>query len=127
MEQSKYESSEIIIIHARKVYEMLGSIQKKPTIFLTSKSITALQDFLNGYMTLGIGNEDLSNAGDPDFPNFKYWFLHTTKQYGELGFPYKRVLLEECKGDEVKAFDRFFEYLEAYKQEEALKQNNKRT
>jgi hypothetical protein len=119
----KMKTDDIKIIYARKIYEMLSLIQKRPTLFLTSKSISSLQDYLNGYLIWTLGNNEIYNPGDPDFDNFKYWMLSKDDRVSGVGFPYSRILLLECEGQEEKAFDRFFEYLEEYKAESA--QNNK--
>ena len=82
---------------------------------MTEKSISSLQDFLNGYLQLGIGlGEKLYHPGQPRIDNFKYWILNMDKRKLGVGNPYSTVLLHECNGDEEKAFYKFFEYLEIF-------------
>lgn len=111
------EGNNIKVVEARKIYEQLALIQERPWLLLTSKSITALQNYLNGYTMWIIGDKDAYHPGEPMFDDFKYWLLNKTNTQTHLGNPYSRVLLRECEGDEEKAFDRFFEYLEVYKKE----------
>jgi len=108
----KNEETEIEVISAGKIYELLELIRRKP-YFLTSKSITSLQDFLNGYLIRGF--EDIYNSGDPDFGEFKYWILNKNKEIEGIGHPFSQVLLKEYAGDEEKAFEKFFVYLEEFK------------
>lgn len=114
-----FSENNIKIIHARKIYKMLGLIQKRPTIFLTSKSISSLQNFLNGYLIWAFDNDEIYNPGDPDFDGFKYWIFSKFNRADNVKYTYPGILLPECEGNEEKAFDRFFEYLEEYKKEMA--------
>jgi hypothetical protein len=110
--------SDIKLISSRKIYELLDLVKRRPEILLTSKSITALQNFLNGYMQLGFGDGDeIYNLGEPRIDNFNDWILNKDKEESGVGNPYSRVLLKECNEDEAKAFDRFFEYLDEFKRE----------
>lgn len=65
-------------------------------------------------MQLGV-SEDIYNLGDPRIDEFKYWILDKDKEQSGIQNPYSRVLLKECNGDELKAFDKFFEYLDEFK------------
>jgi hypothetical protein len=105
------------IASTRKIYEVLESIRGKPYFWLTSKSVTALQDFLNGYMQLGYADE-IYYPDEPDVNDFKYWLLNRDAEHSGVGNPYSRVLLKECNGDEEKAFDRFFQLLDEFKREQ---------
>ncbi len=111
------EKDDIKVIDGTKIYEQLALVQKRPTLLLTSKSITALQNYLNGYIVWALSNKDAYHPNEPDFNNFKYWLLAKNNVVTDIASPYSRMLLLECKGDEEKAFDRFFEYLDKYKQE----------
>ena len=61
--------------------------------------------------------EDIYHDGEPDFDDFKYWILNKDERQLGVGNPYSTVLLYECNGDEEKAFDKFFEYLDEFKKE----------
>lgn len=66
---------DIKIISSRKIYEVLDFVKRRPEILLTSKSITGLQNFINGYMMLGAA-DDIYHPGEPTMDEFKYWILH---------------------------------------------------
>lgn len=100
-----------------KIYELLGLIEDKPHFFLTSKSITALQDFLTGYFARRIDDNETYHPGEPSLDNFKYWVLARRGPEGGIGSPYRSTLLPECEGDEEKAFYKFFELLREFKEE----------
>src|SRR5688572_22075424 len=101
---------EMKIWDGRKMYEMLEMIRRTPKAWLTSKSISALQNFLSGYMVLGF-KDDVYLPGEPTIDSFKDWILNKyDKQFGAFS-----AILEECNGDEEKAFDRFFENLVEFK------------
>lgn len=109
-------TDDIKIVSSRKIHEVLDFIKRRPEICLTSKSITGLQNFINGYMQLG-ASDDIYNPGEPTIDEFKYWMLNKDKGLSGIQNPYSRVLLKECNGDELKAFDKFFEYLDEFKKE----------
>lgn len=109
-------TNDIKIISVRKIYEILDLIKRRPEIWLTSKSITGLQNFINGYMQLG-ANDDIYHPGEPKIDQFNYWILEKDKGLSGNENPYSRVLLKECTGDELKAFEKFFEYLDEFKAE----------
>lgn len=107
-------SNEIKVISSRKIYEVLDAMRQKPHLWLTTKSIIALQDFLNGYMQLGFA-DDIYYPGEPNIDDFKYWILNRDQRELGVGNSYSTVLLHECNGNEEKAFDKFFEYLDKFK------------
>jgi len=102
------------IISSRKIYELLALIRQRPYLFLTTKSIVALQNFINGYMQLGFA-DDIYHPGEPNFDEFKNWILSLYENESEIRNPYTKLFLRLCDGDEEKAFDKFFEYLDEFK------------
>lgn len=110
----------IKVVCAGKIYEMLELIRDRPEMWLTSKSISALQNFLNGYlMNKGFTN-DIYHPGEPSIDNFKYWVLRKEPDVFGVGNPYSRVLLKKSDGNEVMAFDLFFEFLDEFKREQQI-------
>ncbi|MTI41397.1 hypothetical protein [Fulvivirga lutimaris] len=103
------------VISSNKIYEILEVIRRKPHFYLTSKSITSLQNFLNGYLLMAGFSNDAYNSGDPKIDDFKYWILNKSSTQDGVGNPYSNTLLLECKGDEELAFERFFEYLDEFR------------
>lgn len=110
------EENDITITSARKIYELLKLIEKKPEVWLTSKTISSLQDFLNGYLTLGFA-DDIYEVGQPEFKEFEYWLRRSSKENLSVGSSFSSILLEECKGDEEKAFNKFFSRLKVFVKE----------
>ena len=107
---------DIKVISSRKIYEVLDFVKRRPEIWLTSKSITGLQNFINGYMLLGAA-DDIYHPGEPRIDEFIHWILDKDKGLSGNQNPYSRVLLKVCNGDELKSFDKFFEYLDEFKKE----------
>ena len=114
------DNSDIKVINSSKIYEMLELIRRRPELFLTSKSITSLQDFLTGYLCLPF-RKDMYHKDEPNFDEFKYWVLDKDIRKSSLNSSYRKFLLYECNCNDEKAFDRFFEYLEEYKAEKTSK------
>ncbi|QHT65819.1 hypothetical protein GXP67_03625 [Rhodocytophaga rosea] len=67
----EFQVDNIKLIHAGKIDEMLSLIHKRPTIFLTSKSISSFQNFLNGYLIWAFDNDEIYNPSEPGFGSFK--------------------------------------------------------
>ena len=112
-------SEEIKIINGYKIYENLEHIRIRPLIALTSKSITALENYLWGYWVYANKNysgEQIYNDGDPDFNEFKWWLSGQPNIPLSTGPRFHELLLEKCNNDEEKAFDLFFEKLNEFKQ-----------
>ena len=90
---------------------MIFMIKKKPCMFLNQKSISKLKCFLDGF------------AAGYSFPNVNS-FLPTFQEYIEakykcvLTISWSKILISQTENEE-KAFDLFFEELEAF-----LKENN---
>ena len=109
-------TNKIRVVHANRVYEVLGSVRDKPNLWLTARSVTALQNFLNGYLlTTGTGSLDV---GVPTFVDFGPWPQNELDWWhGGHQHLFGRILLEQCGGDETRAFDLFFTYLDEYRKE----------
>lgn len=114
------------IINKYKIYENLEHIRTRPLLTLTSKSITALENYLWGYWTYANKNykgDQIYNEGEPDFNEFKWWLSGQPNIPLSNGPQFYRILLEKCENSEEKAFDLFFEKLEEFKLLK-LKDNN---
>ncbi|MFC0608991.1 hypothetical protein ACFFGQ_14710 [Rufibacter quisquiliarum] len=110
----KEEDKGFTITSANRIYEVLELIKSRPTLWLTSKTISSLQNFLNGYLLLGF-SVDLYEPNQPDINEFSYWIYEQGKETGGKENIFLKVLKKECDGDEEKAFNKFFEYLEEFK------------
>lgn len=112
-------SKKIKVINGYKIYENLEYIRKRPLNALTSKSITALENYLWGYWLYANKNykgEQIYNEGDPDFNEFKWWLSGQPNIPLSTGPSFYKSLLEQCENDEEKAFDLFFVKLDEFKQ-----------
>jgi hypothetical protein len=101
------------VVSSKNIYEVLEMIRKKPELCLTSRTISSLQNFLNGYLMImpyDIERKD----GYPPFDEFKLWVLHQKKGFIGVGNPYSSFFLSESGGEEEKAFNQFFQYLELF-------------
>lgn len=99
------------------VAETLRRVQPRPGMYMGTKKITCLQQYIHGVM------EGLSLAGAPRqetlFPLPLHAFLfseYAARRFGFFGSTagWKNMLLETCGGDEEKAFDRFYAVWDAY-------------
>lgn len=100
------------IYESKRAFDILDLIKKNPERYLSDSNIIALQDFINGYLTGNPYPDD-----DPPFWDFDTFLLSESEFKYENGNRnlISRILLNECNGDKYQSFNRFFEYLELYK------------
>lgn len=113
------ENKEIKIIEATKLYAMLYLIKKNPHIWLTTKSISSLQNFLNGYLKFELA-QSIYNSGEPNIEEFDFWLCKRFKRYISKSNIYTDIFLKECEGNEELAFDAFFGNLDRFLNEKKL-------
>lgn len=90
---------------------LLNVIRKKPGMFLGKNNIWSLSTFLNGYeMATMMYRDNMDSFYSEN--GFKKWFL-TIKNAHNVSF-WEIPLIEEAEGDETKALELFFNYLEEY-------------
>ena len=106
--------NELTIYEMKKAYDMLFVLEANPNRFISSNTITALQDFINGYLTGNPYPED-----SPPFWDFQNYLISVTKFKYEGGTKnvIAKILLKECNDDQKESYLRFFEYLKQYKNE----------
>lgn len=84
----------------------LSAIRRRPGMFFKTKSLSALATFLTGYH-YGLDCADVENfPHGKELQEFSDW-LHT--RLGAKSGDWWEILVEHAGGDEVVAFDRFFE------------------
>ena len=101
--------------HTRKqsIYDLLGHIQKRPAMYLRRPTLDSLSDFLTGF-SVGRNFGLHSNNKEPSFDDFSAWFcIHLQAPCAGPGGWYGAITDESR--DEKEAFDRFFQYLAAYR------------
>ena len=97
-------------------YEMMSYIHSLPEIYIGKKSLTLLTTYLQGYWhaTKYFGIEFENGF----FPEFNSWMINKLKVRYNPSLHHSALILEECGGDEEKAFDLYFALLEEFKLEE---------
>ncbi len=95
-------------------YEMLDAISSRPAMYISpSRSITALYNYLHGYMD-GTNRTQIVRNTEPSWAEFNNWvamklnFFESTKGW-------RQMLLERENGDEERAFKRFFVLLKQFR------------
>ena len=100
---------DIKVYQALNPYDMMELLLKRPEMYLSARTMSALQDFLTGYE-----NGNPYPTQEPPFWNFYVYLIGEVRSKLNKDISGKnmaRALLEECEGDERLAFDRFFEDL----------------
>ena len=110
------EYGKVKVSETNNAFDVFALLQKTPERYLSDPNIYALQDFINGYLT---GNP--YPKGEPPFWSFKFFLMEKSTRKPEERFitTISEILLAECGGDKYRAYDRFFEYLEMYKNQES--------
>ncbi|RKN81043.1 hypothetical protein D7Z94_08820 [Ulvibacterium marinum] len=101
------------LVSSKNVYEILEIIRDKPELYLTSKSISSLQNFLNGYLLL-MPNDINRNDDYPPFDKFKQHILNQKERFIGISNPYSSFFKLNSDGDEERAFEQFFHYLDLF-------------
>lgn len=116
------------LIDSRMIYDLLYHIRKRPHLWLTSKSISSLQDLITGYMIFGNKGytpeeKTIYYEGDPDFDEFLYWINNEPFIPVHKGPPFSKYLLDKCSYDEEKAYNLFFDLLDEFKKIKGINEN----
>jgi hypothetical protein len=94
------------------IYDLLDWIKNHPGLYLRCPTLGCLHDFLDG---VSVGQHFGAPAdGEPRFADFSAWFCHHHKAPGAAAGGWYCAIMGESS-DERSAFDRFFQYLEAYR------------
>lgn len=93
------------------VYDLIETIRVRPGMYLGSNSITALMNFIQGYLFAQREAVPPSDTQSSLFP-LDFWYFHEFTKI-KLGFSssvpgWKNLILETCGGDEKKALEAFF-------------------
>jgi len=96
-------------------YNMMKGFQTRPQMYFGKKSLTLMMLYLQGFdnaaQMFGI---EFENGFYPEISN---WVREKLNVENKLSLHYSNLILEECDGDEEKAFDLFFALLEEFKLE----------
>lgn len=95
------------------IYELLEAIRKRPAMYLGRPSISLLEAYLHGYCA-GMQSHGLTASEALPFAAFNSWViarLYPCERNSLWGW----LILRACDGNEERAFDRFFEFLDEYR------------
>jgi hypothetical protein len=92
---------------------LLGPVKERPALFISQAKISRLPNFITGYKIGNFMASDVNDTIDPYFenPGFINWFF---EKYNIESPIMEKPFLDEANGDEKKALDLFFTYLEEY-------------
>ncbi len=104
----------IKIIEIKDLNKLLEVIREHPCVWLGSKSITALHDFINGYQAACL----LKGQQETHVPDFGVGGFHDFVAdyflYGESTAGWKNMILATHFGNEEAAFDDFYKLLDLF-------------
>lgn len=93
-------------------YELLDALRSRPALYISPVSITALYNFLHGYLK-ATGSETIKDT-EPPWMEFNNWVAMRVG-FHESTSGWRHMLLSAEDGTEEKAFDRFFILLDEFK------------
>lgn len=96
-------------------FDMMSNIHSLPEIYIGKKSLSLLMMYLHGYhnATQYFGVE----FEDGFFPESSSWMINKLTVENNPSLHFSNLILEECGGDEEKAFNLYFALLEKFKLE----------
>ena len=92
------------------VLQIIFKVKELPGLYIGEKSLSSLVDFIGGYIIclndfIGFENRTF------DLPEF---LRYVQSVYEISDKPIKQMFLEQNDNDEVKAFDKFYDFLDSY-------------
>lgn len=93
--------------------DILDAIKKRPLMCIRKKHITYLETLINGYF---MGKKDYRTHLFPLDFRFMHEFAKVKYHESSSTAGWCNIILKNCDGDEEKAFDRFFELYDEFKQ-----------
>jgi hypothetical protein len=100
------------------IYNLIDRIRPRPAMYLGENSVSLLRAFLGGYMTAAYESQTSFVEENPPFGAFHDW-VAMKLGYFESTSGWANMLLAAENGDETKALERFFVYLDDFKQRQA--------
>lgn len=100
------------------IYNLIDRIRPRPAMYLGENSVSLLRAFLGGYMAAAFECEASFVEENPPFREFHNW-VAMKFGYFESTSGWANMLLAVENGDEAKALERFFVYLDDFKKREA--------
>lgn len=107
MSDDEYDASLVQVIGpAKSLYELINLIRKRPAMFVGAISITALQNFINGY-TYACYVKDIEEDERPPWGDF-HEFVRARTGFYESTSGWCNMILDVSDRDETKALAMFF-------------------
>lgn len=101
-------------------YQLIGKIQKRPSLYLNKRSLTHLKTFLDGY-TFALRQANISVTDEEQkFENFQQWIEIKYNQNDTQDW--SKIILFYAE-DEANALDIFFQLFEEFINEENSNNN----
>ena len=99
-------------------YALIDKIRPRPAMYLGENSVSILNAFLGGYLTAAFEAGISLVDENPPFEEFHDWVAMRLGYY-ESTSGWSKMLLAAEGGNEAKALERFFVYLDEFKQRKA--------
>lgn len=113
MSDEEYDTSLIQVIGpAKSLYELIDLIRTRPAMFIGSASITALQNFINGY-TYACYVKDIEENERPPWGDF-HEFVRARTGFYESTSGWCDMILDVNDRDEAKALAGFCVLFDAF-------------
>ena len=107
MSDEDYDSSHIQVIElAKNLYALIDQIRKRPAMYFGADSITALQNFINGYI-YACHAKDMEENERPPWGDF-HEFVRAKTGFYESTSGWCNMILDVNDRDEAKALAMFF-------------------
>lgn len=97
------------------IFELIDtkSFRLRPGMYLGQKSIDVLNAVIDGYC-YALDSYKITDKRSEEFEKFREWVI---KYYSRRQYTggWKHLILEDCKGDQQKSVDKFFELYDKFK------------
>lgn len=99
------------------IYDIIDGVRERPALFMGSKSITVLRNFLNGavYASHTLGIDDSYNDFSPIPFRFFNDYVAQFYNYFESTSGWMNMILDKNNGDEKASFDIFYTLLDNFR------------
>jgi hypothetical protein len=94
----------------------LESFRLRPGMYLQIKSIDVLRAFIDGYQ-YALDSYKVKDEKNERFEKFREWVLEYYSRPQYTG-GWNHIILENCKGDQEKSVDKFFELYDKFKMDQ---------
>jgi hypothetical protein len=99
----------------KSIFELIDTegFRLRPGMYLGEKSIDVLEAFIDGYQ-YALDSFEITDERNTEFEKFRGWVIKYYER-GQYSGGWKHLILEDCKGDQQKSIDRFFDLYDKFK------------